>query len=46
MGARWITAWTTVESPERPNRSLHNMLRLGFELTYEIENYVLDLRPG
>lgn len=41
--ARWITAWTTAETPERPNPSLHNMLRLGFDITYEIENFVLDL---
>lgn len=45
-GATWITCWTTAESPERPNQSLRNMKRLGFELTYEIENYVLDLVPA
>jgi ribosomal protein S18 acetylase RimI-like enzyme len=44
-GARWITCETTAESPERPNQSLRNMKRLGFEVTYELENYVLDLRP-
>ena len=44
-GARWITCETTVETPERPNQSLRNMKRLGFEVTYELENYVLDLRP-
>jgi hypothetical protein len=44
-GARWITCETTAESPERPNQSLRNMRRLGFEVTYELENYVLDLRP-
>ena len=42
-GARWITAWTTAETAERPNPSLHNMQRLGFDVSYEIENYVLDL---
>lgn len=42
-GARWITAWTTAETTERPNPSLHNMTRLGFTLTYEIQNYVLEL---
>jgi ribosomal protein S18 acetylase RimI-like enzyme len=41
-GARWITCETTAESPERPNQSLRNMKRLGFEVTYELENYVLD----
>jgi len=44
-GARWITCETTAESPERPNQSLRNMKRLGFEVTYELENYVLELRP-
>ena len=42
-GAKWVTAWTTAETADRPNPSLHNLLRLGFDLTYEIENYVLDL---
>lgn len=41
-GARWITCETTAESPERPNQSLRNMRRLGFEVSYELENYVLD----
>jgi hypothetical protein len=44
-GARWITSWTTAESSDRPNQSLRNMKRLGFEVSYESENYVLDLRP-
>lgn len=44
-GARWITSWTTAEFSERPNQSLRNMKRLGFEVSYESENYVLDLRP-
>lgn len=42
-GARWITCETTAASPERPNPSLRNMRRLGFELLYEREHYVLDL---
>jgi len=42
-GARWITCETTAESPARPNQSLRNMRRLGFEVTCERENYVLDL---
>jgi hypothetical protein len=44
-GATWITCETTAESPERPNQSLRNMTRLGFAITYELENFVLDLRP-
>jgi hypothetical protein len=42
-GAKWITCETTAESPERPNQSLRNMRRLGFELLHEREHYVLDL---
>jgi hypothetical protein len=42
-GAKWITCETTAESPERPNQSLRNMQRLGFELLHEREHYVLDL---
>lgn len=44
-GASWITCETTAESAERPNQSLRNMRRLGFEVTYELQNFVLDLRP-
>lgn len=43
-GATWITCETTAESPDRPNQSLRNMKRLGFDITYELENFVLDLR--
>lgn len=42
-GAEWITCETTADSPDRPNQSLRNMKRLGFDVTYELENYVLDL---
>lgn len=45
-GARWITSWTTAEFSGRPNQSLRNMKRLGFQVMYESENYVLDLRPA
>ena len=45
-GARWITSWTTAELSGRPNQSLRNMKRLGFEVRYESENHVLDLRPA
>jgi hypothetical protein len=45
-GARWITSWATAESPDRPHQSLRNMKRLGFEVSYELQNYVLDLRPS
>jgi GNAT superfamily N-acetyltransferase len=45
-GARWITSWTTAESADRPNQSLRNMKRLGFEVSYELQNFVLDLRPS
>jgi hypothetical protein len=45
MRARWITAWTTAETTDRPTPSRHNMFRRGFEPAYEIENYVRDFSP-
>jgi hypothetical protein len=47
-GCEWISAETPAETPEKPNPSYHNMLRLGFELLYERPNYLLDVarRPG
>jgi hypothetical protein len=45
-GARWITSWTTADLSDRPNQSLRNMKRLGFEVRYESENYVLELWPA
>jgi GNAT superfamily N-acetyltransferase len=40
MGARWLTAETLPERPERRNASLKNMQRLGFHLMYERPNFV------
>jgi hypothetical protein len=39
-GCGWITAETLPERPDRPNPSLRNMTRLGFELLYEREVHV------
>ena len=39
-GCRWVTAETLPEKPDRPNQSLRNMLRLGFEALYEREVHV------
>ena len=46
LGARWITCEATADSPRQPSQSLRNMRRLGFEVLYERENYVLDLAPS
>ena len=42
-GCRWASADTSVPTAERPNQSLKNMLRLGFEVLYERVNYVVPL---
>jgi hypothetical protein len=42
-GCRWVTAETLPERPDRPNPSLRNMRRLGFEELYEREAHVYGL---
>jgi hypothetical protein len=42
-GCKWVVCETTEETPARPNPSYRNMLRLGFEILYLTENFVLDL---
>jgi GNAT superfamily N-acetyltransferase len=39
-GCRWLIAETGAEQPGEHNSSLHNMLRLGFEVMYERQNWV------
>jgi hypothetical protein len=38
-GCRWASAETGVERPGGHNSSLHNMLRAGFGVLYERENW-------
>jgi hypothetical protein len=44
-GSSWVVCETTEETPARPNQSYRNMRRLGFEILYLTENFVLDLGP-
>jgi hypothetical protein len=39
LGCRWFVTETGAEEPDRPNASLRNMLRAGFEVAYLRRNY-------
>jgi hypothetical protein len=39
LGCRWFVTETGAEDPDRPNASLRNMLRTGFEVAYLRTNY-------
>jgi hypothetical protein len=39
LGCRWFVTETGAEDPDRPNASLRNMLRAGFEVAYLRRNY-------
>jgi hypothetical protein len=38
-GCRWLVVEADVDTPERPNPSYRNLLRFGFKLAYERQNY-------
>ncbi|MEU3983462.1 GNAT family N-acetyltransferase [Streptomyces sp. NPDC026672] len=40
LGCRFLVAETGAEAPGTHNSSLHNMLRLGFEIAYERRNWI------
>jgi hypothetical protein len=40
LGCRWFVTETGQETPERPNPSFHNMLRVGFTVAYHRPNYL------
>ncbi len=40
LGCRWFAAETSEETPARPNPSFHNMLRAGFTLAYQRDNFM------
>jgi hypothetical protein len=40
LGCRWFVTETGAEDPERPNASLRNMLRVGFEVAYLRRNHM------
>jgi GNAT superfamily N-acetyltransferase len=46
LGCTWVTCDTLEETAERPNPSLRNMRRLGFEIDYLRPSYLLDLRAS
>lgn len=46
LGCRVLVAETGAEEPGTHNSSLHNMLRLGFEVAYERPNWTWNLEPG
>jgi GNAT superfamily N-acetyltransferase len=39
-GCRWLVAETGAEAPGEHNSSLHNLLRLGFTVVYERQNWI------
>jgi hypothetical protein len=39
-GCRWLVTETGEDSPDQPNPSFHNMLRVGFELAYQRPNFI------
>jgi len=41
LGCRSFVTETAQDTPERPNPSFHNMLRLGFQLVYNRPNYLI-----
>jgi GNAT superfamily N-acetyltransferase len=45
LGCRVLVAETGAEAPGTHNSSLHNMLRLGFEVAYERPNWIWHLTP-
>ncbi|MFJ5216722.1 GNAT family N-acetyltransferase [Streptomyces sp. NPDC088354] len=46
LGCRFLIAETGTEDPGTRNPSLHNMLRLGFEVAYERPNWSWQPAPG
>ncbi|MFF3398765.1 GNAT family N-acetyltransferase [Streptomyces sp. NPDC002659] len=45
LGCRLLIAETGAEAPGTHNSSLHNMLRLGFQVAYERRNWLWQLAP-
>jgi GNAT superfamily N-acetyltransferase len=41
-GCRWVIAETMLEMPDRPNPSIRNMRRLGFDVHHQRQNYLFD----
>ena len=45
-GCAWVVCETMAETAERPNPSVRNMRRLGFQLAYVRPNFILALHPA
>jgi GNAT superfamily N-acetyltransferase len=45
-GCRWLVAETGAEAPGTHNSSLHNMLRIGFTVLYERQNWIWTAEPS
>lgn len=43
-GCRWFTTETDEQTPSRPNPSFRNMMRAGFEVAYQRENFLAPIR--
>jgi hypothetical protein len=43
FGCKWVSAETYPDTPDRPNPSYRNMLRLGMRVLYQRTNYLFDL---
>ena len=42
-GCQWVVAETPLEKPDRPNPSIRNMRRLGFEVHHQRRNYLFGV---
>jgi GNAT superfamily N-acetyltransferase len=40
LGCTWVITETGEDLPEKPNPSFHNMIRTGFRLAYQRQNYI------
>lgn len=45
LGCRWVVVETGEETPEHPNPSYHNMVRMGFRLAYSRMNFLAKEPP-
>jgi GNAT superfamily N-acetyltransferase len=43
LNCRWATAETTLDTPERPNPSYRNMIRVGMQVLYHRAKYLFEL---
>lgn len=46
LGCAWVITETGEDLPESPNPSFHNMIRTGFKLAYQRQNYIFQAARG